>query len=84
MPEEYTEIDSKMKHLIAAGHIKGISEELLTWADPEVATSGSAHVSNSSEIPLMCPAAIKCFILESISVYSSGIACFVIGPAALE
>jgi Mg/Co/Ni transporter MgtE len=37
MSEEYTEIDSKMKHLIAAGHIKGISEELLAWADPEVA-----------------------------------------------
>ena len=37
MLEEFTEIDSMMKPLIAAGHIKAISEELLNWADPEVA-----------------------------------------------
>ena len=37
MLEEFTEIDFKMKPLIAAGHIKGISEELFNWADPEVA-----------------------------------------------
>ena len=37
MLEEFTEIDSKIKPLIAAGHIKAISEELLNWADPEVA-----------------------------------------------
>jgi len=37
MGEENTEIDSKMDSLIAAGQIKGISEELDKWADPEVA-----------------------------------------------
>ena len=37
MTEENTEIDSKMGHLIASGHIKPISEELQNWADPEVA-----------------------------------------------
>jgi len=37
MGEEHTEIDSKMQPLIAAGHLKAISEELKNWADPEVA-----------------------------------------------
>jgi magnesium transporter len=37
MVEENTEIDSKMEPLIASGHIKAISEELASWANPEVA-----------------------------------------------
>jgi magnesium transporter len=37
MGDENTEIDARMAPLIAAGHIKAISEELCNWADPEVA-----------------------------------------------
>ncbi|TVP78875.1 MAG: magnesium transporter [Puniceicoccaceae bacterium] len=37
MSEERTEMDSKMGHLIAKGHLKELSAELKNWADPEVA-----------------------------------------------